>query len=67
MVLQLIKARWITFNDAPNMNSNPLPNLASGSRNVNVVETGRKEEKAIRIAMSELYKVLKPTLKTMNN
>jgi hypothetical protein len=31
-VLQLIKAGWITFNDAPNMNSNPLPNHASGNR-----------------------------------
>jgi hypothetical protein len=47
------------------MNSNLLLNHASGSRNVNVVETGRKEAKAIRIAMSELYKVLKLTLKTL--
>ena len=34
---QLIKAGWITFDDAPNVNSNPLPNYAASSGGVNVV------------------------------
>ncbi|XP_073267150.1 uncharacterized protein [Populus alba] len=36
-LLQLIKARWITFDDAPNVKSNPLPNHAASSGGVNVV------------------------------
>jgi len=35
-LLQLIKAGWITFEDAPNVNTNPLPNHASGSGSVNM-------------------------------
>jgi len=30
-LLELFKAGWITFEDAPNINSNPLPNHASNS------------------------------------
>jgi hypothetical protein len=37
-LLQLIKAGWITFEDAPNVNTNPLPNHASGSGSVNMLE-----------------------------
>jgi len=47
----------ITFDDAPNVNSNPLPNHALRSGNVNAIETRRKEVKHIRIAMIELYKL----------
>lgn len=27
-IIQLIKVRWITFDESPNVNSNPLPNHA---------------------------------------
>jgi hypothetical protein len=54
----------ITFDDAPNVNSNPLPNHALRSGNVNAIETRRQEVKHIRIAMIELYKVLKIALIT---
>jgi hypothetical protein len=37
-LLQLIKAGWIAFEDAPNVNVNPLPNHASGSGSVNMLE-----------------------------
>ncbi|XP_061945039.1 uncharacterized protein LOC133669048 [Populus nigra] len=36
-LLQLIKAGWITFDDAPNVNSNPLPNHTASSGGVNAV------------------------------
>jgi len=40
-ILQLIKAGWISFDESLNVNSNPLPNHASGGGGVNSLEIGR--------------------------
>jgi len=34
----LIKAKWITFEETPNVSTNPLSNHASGSGSVNTIE-----------------------------
>jgi hypothetical protein len=44
-LFQLIKARWITFEDAPNINYNPLLNHASSNEGVNVVEFGERKRR----------------------
>ena len=44
--MQLIKAGWITFDDAPNVKSNPFPNHAASSGGVNVVGVEGKKEKS---------------------
>jgi hypothetical protein len=36
--MQLIKAKWIVFEETPNMNMNPLPNHVLGSGSVNALE-----------------------------
>jgi hypothetical protein len=41
----LIKARWITFEDAPNINYNPLFNHDSSNEGVNVVEFGERKRR----------------------
>jgi len=63
-VLQVIKVGWITFDDAPNVNLNPLPNNASKNRSVNAIKTGKKRAKTMKITMNDLYQVLNTTLKT---
>jgi hypothetical protein len=60
-LLQLFKIRWITFEDTPNINSNPLSNHASNSGGVNVVEFGRKKEKVLRVTIDKLYDMLVQT------
>jgi len=57
-LLQLFKARWITFEDNPNINFNPLPNHASNNKGVNDVKFGRKKEKLLRVIMDKLYDML---------
>ena len=57
-LLELFKVGWITFENAPNINSNPLPNHASSSGGVNVVEFGRKNEKGLRVIIDRLYDML---------
>ncbi|KAJ7010290.1 hypothetical protein NC653_000894 [Populus alba x Populus x berolinensis] len=42
-VLQLIKVGWITFEDSPNKNSNPLPKHVASRGGVNNLEIGSKE------------------------
>jgi hypothetical protein len=56
--LELFKVGWITFENALNINSNPLPNHASSSGGVNVVEFGRKNEKGLRVIIDRLYDML---------
>jgi hypothetical protein len=56
--LQLFKAECITFEDTLNINSNLLPNHASSSGGVNVVEFGRKKEKVLRVITNKLYDML---------
>jgi hypothetical protein len=36
--MYFIKAGWITFEETPNVSSNPLPNHASGIGSVNTLE-----------------------------
>ena len=57
-LLQLIKAGWITFDDAPNVNSNPFPKHVSSSEGVNVVEIGGKKERVLKVSMERLYGML---------
>jgi len=56
-ILQLIKAGWISFDDFPNVKSNPLPHHASGS-GVNALEEERGTN-ILRLTMERLYKMLK--------
>jgi hypothetical protein len=53
--LQLFKEEWITFEDISNINSNPLPNHASSSERVNIVEFGKKTQKVLRVTIDKLY------------
>jgi hypothetical protein len=46
------------YNDAPNVNSNPLPNHASSSEGVNVVEIGGKKERVLKVLMESMYGML---------
>lgn len=50
----MIKIRLVTFEDSPNVNSNPLPKHAAGSSRVNGVEVGNKS-KAIKVTMGRPY------------
>jgi hypothetical protein len=56
-VSQLIKIGWVTFEDSPNVNSNPLPKHAVGGNGVNTMEFGSKE-KVLRVTMARLYEML---------
>ena len=53
----MIKVRWVTFEDSPNMNSNPLPKHAIGYSGVNNVEVGSKE-RVLKVTMMRLYNIL---------
>jgi len=55
-LLQLIKAGWITFEDAPNVNTNPLPNHASGSGFVNMLEI--EHSKILKVSMDRIYQIM---------
>ena len=54
----MIKARWITFDDAPNVKSNPLPNHATSSGGVNVVGVEVLKERVLKVSMERLYGML---------
>jgi hypothetical protein len=56
-ILQLIKTGWISFDESPNVRTNPLPNHASGSGGVNAVKMGGKKD-AIP-TKERLYGILK--------
>jgi len=56
-VSQLIKIRWVPFEDSPNVNSNPLPKYAVGVSGVNTMEVGSKE-KVLRVTNTRLYEML---------
>jgi len=58
-ILQLIKAGWISFDESPNVNSNPLPNHTFGSGGVNSLEIGRGSKATLRVTMDRLYKMLR--------
>jgi hypothetical protein len=56
-VSQLIKIRWVTFEDSPNVNLNPLPKHVIGGSGVNIMEVGSKKN-VLRVTMVRLYKML---------
>nr|XP_034900655.1 LOW QUALITY PROTEIN: uncharacterized protein LOC118038417 [Populus alba] len=56
-VLQLIKVGWVTFEDSPNQNSNPLPKHVDGRGGVNTMEIGSKK-RALKVTMAKLYLML---------
>ena len=54
----MIKAGWITFDDAPNVKSNPLPNHAASGGGVNAVGIEGKKESVLKVSMERLYDML---------
>jgi hypothetical protein len=60
-ILQLIKAGWISCDESPNVNSNPLPNHTSGSRGVNSLEIERESKATLKVTMDRLYGMLRQT------
>jgi hypothetical protein len=56
-VSQLIKIGWVTFEDSPNVNSNPLPKHVVGGSGVNTMEVSSKK-KVLRVTMARLYEML---------
>ncbi|XP_073268737.1 uncharacterized protein [Populus alba] len=48
------------FDESPNVNSNPLPNHASGS-GVNSLEIGMESKATLRVTMDKLYGMLRQT------
>ncbi|XP_034932830.1 uncharacterized protein [Populus alba] len=56
-VLQLIKVGWVTFEDSPNQNSNPLPKNVDGRGGVNTMEIGSKK-RVLKATMAKLYLML---------
>ncbi|XP_073261997.1 uncharacterized protein [Populus alba] len=55
-LLQLIKAGWIEFEDAPNVNVNPLPNHVSGSGFVNMLEL--EHSNILKVSMDKIYQMM---------
>jgi hypothetical protein len=56
-LLELIKIGWVSFEDKPNVNSNPLPKHAAGSSGVGMIEAGN-QCKALKVSMKKLYDML---------
>ncbi|XP_034899372.1 uncharacterized protein [Populus alba] len=56
-VLQLIKVGWVTLEDLPNVNSNPLPKHVASSAGVNTMEIDSKE-RVLKVTMTKLYFML---------
>lgn len=49
-LLELIKIRWVTFGDSPNVNLNHLPNHAASNNEVSMMEVHSKE-KMLKVSM----------------
>ncbi|XP_073261648.1 uncharacterized protein [Populus alba] len=56
-LLELIKRGWVSFEDMPNINSNPLPNHAASNSGVGMIEVGN-QSKALKVSMKGLYDML---------
>jgi hypothetical protein len=56
-LLELIKIGWVSFEDKPNVNSNPLPKHAPSSSGVGTIEVGN-QCKALKVSMKKLYDML---------
>jgi len=56
-LLELIKIGWVSFEDKPNVNSNPLPKHAPSSSGVGMIKVGN-QCKALKVSMKKLYDML---------
>ncbi|XP_073259781.1 uncharacterized protein [Populus alba] len=56
-LLELIKRGWVSFEDMPSINSNPLPNHAASNNGVGMIEVGN-QSKVLKVSMKELYGML---------
>ena len=52
----LIKNGWITFEEPPNISTNPLPIHAAGSGSVNMLDT--RYPKSLKVPMEKVYQML---------
>jgi len=55
--LELIKIGWVSFEDTPKINSNPLPSHAASNNGVCIIEV-RNQSKALKVSMKKLYGML---------
>ncbi|XP_052301368.1 LOW QUALITY PROTEIN: uncharacterized protein LOC127904008 [Populus trichocarpa] len=56
-LLELIKIGWVSFEDKPNINSNPLPKHASSSSGIGMIEVGN-QCKVLKVSMEKMYYML---------
>jgi len=56
-LLELIKIGWVSFEDKPNVNSNPLPKHASSSSGIGMIEVGN-QCKVLKVSMEKMYYML---------
>jgi len=56
-LLELIKIGWVSFEDTPNVNSNPLPKHAASNSGVGMIKVGN-QSKALKVSMKKLYDML---------
>ncbi|XP_052304654.1 uncharacterized protein LOC127904525 [Populus trichocarpa] len=56
-LLELIKMGWVSFEDKPNVNSNPLPKHAPNSSGIGMIEVGN-QCKVLKVPMKRLYDML---------
>ncbi|KAJ6974614.1 hypothetical protein NC653_030665 [Populus alba x Populus x berolinensis] len=56
-LLELIKTGWVSFEDKPNVNSNPLPKHAPNSGGIGMIEVGN-QGKVLKVPMKRLYDML---------
>jgi len=55
--LELIKIGWVSFEDTPKINSNPLPSHVASNSGVCIIEV-RNQSKALKVSMKKLYGML---------
>ena len=55
-LLHLLKTGWMTFEDSPNVSTNPLPSHASGSGSVNMLDV--EHPKKLRVPIERIYQML---------
>ena len=58
-LLQLIKVRWIIFEETSNVNKNPIPNHASSSGLINALEV--EDLMSLKVSLGRVYKMLVKT------
>jgi hypothetical protein len=56
-LLELIKMGWVSFEDKPNVNSNPLPNHAASNNGVSMVKV-ENQSKGLKVPIQKLHGML---------